>query len=1362
MKYLYNIFLWACGTLLTVLVLRERDVSCYPGHPLQPSFTDSEMVASANLPENTLTDIRQNLAQREYHITFDQNKQSLQSPNRRQNLRAYYKPGSLTVQKRVDSTGHNFRLELINEGIYADGERLFEVQPDAPTDNRADTLHIEHPGFTEEFINNEAGIRQNFFIPHAPAGTRKLQVRLLAKGLQVRESGDTALVFYEMNRGTGSEDKLTYNDLKCWDAEGKPLTAHLSASGNHISIDVDVEDAIYPVTIDPIIANGTPINANKTIEINQSYAWVGFSVSSAGDVNGDGYSDVIIGAPKYDNGQADEGAAFIFPGTATGLSLAGTTLQSNQPGAQMGYAVSSAGDINRDGYSDVLVGAPYFDGSVSNEGVVFVYKGSNTGISINNPYMIKLDQPEANLGISVAMGGDVNGDGFSDILAGAHQFYHNELNEGIGVLVYGAQNGLGAVTFLESNQPGAMMGFAVAGAGDTDGDGFSDVMVGARLYSHDQSMEGAAFIFKGSGQGVITANPLIIESNQVDARLGHALSSAGDVNGDGFADVAIGAYQYDKGSSNEGAVFIHYGSPTGIQSAPALTLESDQAEANFGISVACAGDVNGDGFADLIAGARYYSKGQNHEGAAWVYHGSKTGLDPIHASTLESNQADAWMGSAVASAGDVNGDGYSDVVVGAYAFDNGQKDEGSVFVWHGRADGVLKSTEKSITIDDNSERQILGRSVSAAGDVNGDGFGDIIVGAPGYMNDKGCVFIFHGSPNGIENVPTLKLEGSFLLGQFGFSSSGGGDVNGDGYDDVIIGSIKYSNGEEEEGAAFLYYGSPAGINEQSKVTIEGNKSEIYFGFSVSNNFDTNNDGYNDIVIGTKCSDVSGPLEGEAHVYLGSSNGINLASKLILKGDKPGAYLGNSVAGADLNEDGFDEIIVGAKNYDDGKGAVFIFNGAITGVNAVASTILKCDQEKAEMGNSVSSAGDVNGDGYGDIIVGSHLYDTNPNNVTVEKEGRAIIYYGSPAGINAQSASVLTSPIQYWEQRFGNAVAGAGDINGDGFSDVIIGADFMHLTGKNAFEGVAFVFNGSNTGINADNSFFVNGGQAAAFLGRSVAGAGDINGDGVSDVVIGVPSLDYENGIKDAGKAIIYYGNNGSKLQNNLRLYNSDLSTPINHTQFPQPDFGAGLFAKSFLGNNKGKLVWETKPLGQGFSKGSNNLITNSVQSSGDQTLYTGLGLAGTELKHVIAKQGPSTKIRTRVKYDPVLAMTGQMYGPWRYLPAYLQGNSTSPVPEDSAASALDVTELNNAATLPDVEHSTIIHPNPASDQLHVRLANPETIRKVRLLTASGEIVYQSAKLEKTIDLKGLPTGIYILQLLHSDGSPSSHRMVISR
>lgn len=1300
---------------------------------------------------STLSSIQDGIAKREYNITYDSTHHALQSPNRRHNLRAYYRPGNLTIQNRIDSTNQNFRMQLVNDGIYADGTLIATAEPNAAQHNRNDTLTIAHKHFTEEFINNQAGIRQNFIVAGAPAGTQRLSVRLSVHGLHARQLETGEVGFSSDNNGRKT-DRLTYSDLTCWDADGKPLIASLAVSNAEISINVDVNHAKYPVTIDPIITNGSPANADKTLEINQSYSWLGFSVSSAGDVNGDGYSDVLVGAPKYDNGQADEGAAFLYPGTAGGISLAATVLECNQPGAQMGYSVSNAGDINKDGFSDILVGAPYYDASASNEGVVMIYKGSAGGLVTNSPYVFKLDQAEANLGISVAMAGDVNGDGYSDMLAGAHQFDNGQSNEGVGVLILGTPNGLGLVTFLECNQPGAMMGFAVAGAGDVDGDGFSDVMAGARLYGNGQIYEGAAFVFKGSANGVVTANPTIIEGNQVDARLGHALSSAGDVNGDGFSDVALGAYQYDKGSNNEGVVMIHYGSANGVSIAPSQTLESDQVEAQLGISVACAGDVNGDGYADLIAGARYYDKGQNNEGAAFIYQGSKDGLNPTPISILESNQGDAWLGSAVAPAGDVNGDGFSDVLVGSYAFDHGQKDEGSVFVWYGNGSSIKESVVTNLEM--NQPASQFGWSVAGAGDVNGDGFGDVIVSANGFDNgqpSEGAAFIFHGSAQGVSPVPTTTLESNQQHANLGMVSSAG-DVNGDGFGDVVAGVPLYDNGSANEGRVSIYYGSPSGISNVNETTFLGTQHEGQLGASVSSAGDINKDGYGDIVVGESGYDLSDweySDEGRVWVYYGSSGGV-MPNGTVLNGQLDNLYFGYSLSGADINGDSYSDVLVGCTYFEDGEyyeGAAFVYYGSQTGIIPSNPTILQSNVIGALMGDRIATC-DVNGDGFNDIAVGATAY-SNPENA----EGAIFIYYGSDKGLNTNPAIVESNIANGY---FGR-LSSAGDVNGDGYSDLIVGS-YGYTNGQEN-EGACYLFLGSANGLVSGYSILLQSNQASAFLGNDVAGAGDINGDGFSDII--ASAHQYDSGQLNEGKAFVYYGNSSLGTRNNLRLYNSsDLTTPINHIQFPQTNFGAGLFAKSFTGRSKGKLIWETKPANQGFSKGSNNCITNSTQSTGSQNAYTNLGTTGFELKSVIDKQGAGTKVRVRVQYDPVLALTGQSYGPWRYLPAYLMGNSTAPVPEERLSEHL---RQENSLTKTDASPEPLtIYPNPAGDRLNIDLNNKDQVQSLRIHTASGSVVYQASGFRSWVDVSKLSQGVYFLTVTKTDGSHTTRKILIRR
>src|SRR5439155_1108693 len=240
----------------------------------------------------------------------------------------------------------------------------------------------------------------------------------------------------------------------------------------------------------------------------------------------------------------------------------------------------------------------------------------------------------------------------------------------------------------ESNQASARFGASVATAGDVNGDGYSDVIVGAPLFDNGQTDEGRAFVYLGSASGLGTTPAWTAEGNQASAQFGASVASAGDVNGDGFGDVIVGADLYDNGQTDEGRIFVYLGSASGLATNPSSTAESNQAGAHLGASVATAGDVNGDGYADVIAGAPQYDNGQTDEGRSFVFLGSGAGLAASSGWTAESDQASAFYGHSVASAGDVNGDGFSDVIVGAPGFDNGQTDEGAAFVYLGSASGL--------------------------------------------------------------------------------------------------------------------------------------------------------------------------------------------------------------------------------------------------------------------------------------------------------------------------------------------------------------------------------------------------------------------------------------------------------------------------------------------------------------------------------------------------------------------------------------------------------------------------------------------------------------------------------------------------
>jgi hypothetical protein len=194
------------------------------------------------------------------------------------------------------------------------------------------------------------------------------------------------------------------------------------------------------------------------------------------------------------------------------------------------------------------------------------------------------------------------------------------------------------------------------------------VIVGARFFDNGETDEGRVFVYHGSATGLSTSANWTAESNQAFANFGFSVSSAGDVNGDGFSDVIVGARLFDNGETDEGRAFVYHGSATGLSTSANWTAESNQGNAQFGYSVSWAGDVNGDGFSDVIVGAPLFDSPEANEGRAFVYHGSATGLSTTPNWTAESNQAFAQFGNSVASAGDVNGDGFSDVIVGAWLF----------------------------------------------------------------------------------------------------------------------------------------------------------------------------------------------------------------------------------------------------------------------------------------------------------------------------------------------------------------------------------------------------------------------------------------------------------------------------------------------------------------------------------------------------------------------------------------------------------------------------------------------------------------------------------------------------------------------
>jgi hypothetical protein len=344
----------------------------------------------------------------------------------------------------------------------------------------------------------------------------------------------------------------------------------------------------------------------------------------------------------------------------------------------------------------------------------------------------------------------------------------------------------------------------VTSAGDINGDGYADLLVGA-VSSYTGG--GRALIFAGGPLGPSSVPVVLNDPDHLDAGFGTAVTSAGDLNGDGYADIAVGA---PFANSRVGRVHVYLGSATGIRAAPALSLSGpDGAGGDFGFALAGGTDVNGDGLAELVVGA---PGATSRGGLAHLYAGIPAGLSPAPTTSLTGpDGVGGSFGSAFSASSDVNGDGYADLLVGA---PSGASSAGRVHLYLGRAAGLATAPAVSFAGPDGSSGQ-FGASIAGGGDMNGDGYQDFSVGAA----QAARIHIFLGRAVPFASPPALSITGpSGSSASFGRSVASSGDVNGDGYSDLAAGDLGTNL---NEGRVGVYLGAGGGPSSTPTVTLVG-------------------------------------------------------------------------------------------------------------------------------------------------------------------------------------------------------------------------------------------------------------------------------------------------------------------------------------------------------------------------------------------------------------------------------------------------------------------------------------------------------------------------------------------------------------